>query len=167
MVKMSYAEQLKHPNWQRKRLDKLNEQNWTCESCDSTEDTLHVHHKEYKKGRMAWEYSLEELEVLCKDCHQEHHEHAEIRQAAISAIMAEHEWEFNSLVIAMSARLQSDEITSIWIDPIAFFIGENLLDALQYLDIAGARNLQEFIKKEIEESKKRRESFKENRPWLE
>lgn len=78
MGKMSYAEQLKHPNWQRKRLEMLDAAGWTCDRCDAADVTLHVHHKSYFKGRMAWEYSGEELQVLCEDCHSLEHKKREL-----------------------------------------------------------------------------------------
>lgn len=71
---MTYSEQLKHPNWQRRRLERLSDANFTCESCADTQKTLHVHHRRYLKGRMAWEYDDEDLCVLCEDCHEEEHE---------------------------------------------------------------------------------------------
>jgi hypothetical protein len=73
MKKMTYAEQLKHPNWQRKRLQMLEAAKWICTCCEATDKTLHVHHKKYVKGRMAWEYDASELEVLCEDCHEAEH----------------------------------------------------------------------------------------------
>lgn len=70
---MSYAEQLKHPFWQRKRLEILQRSDFSCESCGDTEKTLSVHHKRYIKGRMAREYDGSELDALCVDCHQREH----------------------------------------------------------------------------------------------
>ncbi len=73
MMKMAYRDQLLHPNWQRKRLEMLEAAGWECASCGGAERTLHVHHKRYVKGRMAWEYEADELEVLCESCHKEAH----------------------------------------------------------------------------------------------
>jgi hypothetical protein len=73
MAAMTYSQQLKHPNWQRRRLEMLNEANFTCSDCGGDEVTLHVHHKQYFKGRMAWEYSNDELQVLCEVCHEDAH----------------------------------------------------------------------------------------------
>jgi hypothetical protein len=73
MTKMTYGEQLKHPNWQRKRLEVLEHAEFRCQRCMDAESTLHVHHKRYVKGRMAWEYEARELVALCEDCHQEMH----------------------------------------------------------------------------------------------
>lgn len=74
MTKLTYAEQLKHPNWQRKRLEALNAAEFECTNCGNKEKTLHVHHKKYVRGRSAWEYDLHELQVLCEDCHEATHE---------------------------------------------------------------------------------------------
>jgi 5-methylcytosine-specific restriction endonuclease McrA len=67
----SYIDLLKHPLWQRKRLEVLNSKDWTCEACGSVEKCLHVHHKKYVYGRNPWEYELKDLSVLCEDCHAE------------------------------------------------------------------------------------------------
>lgn len=77
MTKLNYADQLKHPNWQRKRLECLNSAGFACSCCGDTESMLHVHHKRYVKGRMAWEYGLDELEVLCGQCHSDGHKYSE------------------------------------------------------------------------------------------
>lgn len=74
MGTMTYGEQLKHPNWQRRRLDMLTKAGWMCQRCCSMEDTLHVHHKGYVKGRMVWEYQDNELLVVCNECHTNEHE---------------------------------------------------------------------------------------------
>jgi hypothetical protein len=73
MAKMTYAEQLRHPHWQKRRLERLEAAMWGCENCGEDKVTLHVHHKHYVKGRMAWEYTDEELSVLCEVCHEQHH----------------------------------------------------------------------------------------------
>lgn len=73
MTKMTYREQLLHPNWQRRRLEMLARAVWMCQRCGDTDKTLHVHHKGYVKGRMAWEYEDQELLVVCDECHAEEH----------------------------------------------------------------------------------------------
>lgn len=74
MNKMTYREQLLHPNWQRKRLEILQRDDFACQLCYDKESTLHVHHKQYGKGRMAWEYPADELVTLCEECHDIMHE---------------------------------------------------------------------------------------------
>jgi hypothetical protein len=77
---LSYYAQLKHPKWQRKRLEVLELAGFRCAACQDAESTLHVHHKRYMKGRMAWEYESAELVALCEACHAAEHEDAEIRK---------------------------------------------------------------------------------------
>lgn len=74
MTKMTYREQLLHPNWQRKRLEILARDDFACKLCCDKDSTLHVHHKQYAKGRMAWEYPNDELVTLCEECHDTMHE---------------------------------------------------------------------------------------------
>jgi hypothetical protein len=77
---------LKHPNWQRKRLEVLESAGFQCELCEEKEKTLHVHHKRYVKGREIWEYTRQELACLCEDCHAEHHElHGLLEEVLASA----------------------------------------------------------------------------------
>lgn len=78
MTKMTYGEQLKHPNWQRKRLKVLEAAGFSCSACRDKDSTLHVHHKRYIKGRLAWEYEDEELLALCESCHAEEHSASEL-----------------------------------------------------------------------------------------
>lgn len=73
MSKKSYTELLKHPKWQKKRLEVLERESFRCEKCDTQDITLHVHHGHYEKGRAPWEYSTETLHCLCENCHSERH----------------------------------------------------------------------------------------------
>lgn len=81
---LNYYAQLKHPNWQRKRLLMLEAAGWSCTQCESKENTLHVHHKRYVKGRMAWEYEDRELSVLCDQCHTDEHALKDILEQMLS-----------------------------------------------------------------------------------
>jgi hypothetical protein len=69
-----YSELLKHPKWQRKRLDILERENFTCQECGAKDKTLHVHHGYYRRGKMPWEYPDESLSCLCDDCHSRRHQ---------------------------------------------------------------------------------------------
>jgi 5-methylcytosine-specific restriction endonuclease McrA len=82
MAKKSYAELLKDPRWQRRRLEILERGDFSCELCEATDRTLHVHHKLYRKGAMPWEYADHELRALCEDCHSQlHHLRARLDEA--------------------------------------------------------------------------------------
>ena len=65
---MNYSEKLKHPKWQKKRLEILNRDNFTCKLCGDSETELHVHHLKYT-GSNPENAPNEDLETLCKDCH--------------------------------------------------------------------------------------------------
>ena len=69
----AYAEKLKDPRWQKKRLEVLSRDDWACVHCGETRLTLHVHHLKYTKGE-PWDISSEYLETLCKDCHNLTHQ---------------------------------------------------------------------------------------------
>lgn len=65
---MTYSEKLKSPKWQKKRLEILNRDNFTCQMCADKETELHVHHLKYNGE--PYEVSNEELQTLCKHCHE-------------------------------------------------------------------------------------------------
>lgn len=67
----TYSEKLKDPRWQRRRLEILNRDEFTCQKCGDKENTLHVHHRWYKFGKEPWEYPDEILITLCHNCHEE------------------------------------------------------------------------------------------------
>lgn len=68
---MTYAEKLKDPRWQRKRLELLNAANWTCVECGTKTESLHVHHGYYQRKTDPWDYPNDKLRVLCESCHSE------------------------------------------------------------------------------------------------
>jgi ribosomal protein L37AE/L43A len=66
----TYAEKLLDPKWQKKRLEILQRDNFTCQGCLDKESTLHVHHKTYIKGREPWDYDNYNFITLCETCHE-------------------------------------------------------------------------------------------------
>lgn len=64
---MFYSQKLKDPRWQRRRLEILTRDGFTCQYCFDTTTELHVHHKEYNGH--PWEALDEDLVTLCKHCH--------------------------------------------------------------------------------------------------
>ena len=66
---MLYAEKLKDPRWQRRRLEVLERDNFTCELCGATHKTLHVHHGYYANDMDPWDYAMSSLHCVCEDCH--------------------------------------------------------------------------------------------------
>jgi hypothetical protein len=72
-----WSEHYRHPNWQRKRLEILERDEYTCVNCgysgspDEETLSLSVHHKYYEYGKKPWEYPDEAYETLCEKCHEE------------------------------------------------------------------------------------------------
>lgn len=67
---MTYSEKLRDPRWQKRRLDILNRDAWTCRECQRKDRPLHVHHCYYISGRDPWEYEDSVFLTLCEECHE-------------------------------------------------------------------------------------------------
>lgn len=67
----TYKEQLLNPRWQKKRLEIMKRDKFSCKICKDQETTLHIHHKIYKNNLSPWEYENSELVTLCEHCHLE------------------------------------------------------------------------------------------------
>ena len=65
---MKYKEMLRDPRWQRKRLEILQRDEWSCNRCGDSESELHVHHKSY--AGTPWGVADDELETVCSNCHR-------------------------------------------------------------------------------------------------
>ena len=74
---MNYKEQLADPRWQKKRLQILERDKFTCQICHDAETQLQVHHIKYDPTfkSLAWEYPPHNYKTLCKDCHKALTEH--------------------------------------------------------------------------------------------
>lgn len=70
---MDYKEQIKSPRWQKRRLEIMQNDNFTCQLCGDTDSMLNVHHLSYHKDRNIWEYEDWELITLCENRHTEEH----------------------------------------------------------------------------------------------
>lgn len=70
---MTYQEQLKHPMWQKRRLEILALYGFECSECGDKETQLHVHHKYYEKSKKVWEYPDSAYTCLCSNCHSLEH----------------------------------------------------------------------------------------------
>lgn len=65
----TYSELLKDPRWQKKRLEIMQRDNFTCQLCFSSTKTLHVHHLEYENSH-PWDTPDVNLITLCEECHK-------------------------------------------------------------------------------------------------
>lgn len=68
---MTYAEKLRDPRWQKKRLQVFERDDFTCQGCADKERTLTVHHCYYQPKTQPWEYRDDSLVTLCDSCHNE------------------------------------------------------------------------------------------------
>jgi len=66
---MSYADKLRDPRWQKKRLLILQRDRFECRDCRNSHRELQVHHCFYSKCE-PWEIADEMLLTLCVDCHE-------------------------------------------------------------------------------------------------
>ncbi len=68
-MKMTYADKLKDPRWQKKRLEIFERDNFQCQDCGSQSKVLHVHHGYYSPRKQPWETPDKLLVTVCEDCH--------------------------------------------------------------------------------------------------
>jgi 5-methylcytosine-specific restriction endonuclease McrA len=90
---MTYSEKLKDPRWQKKRLEILSRDNWTCIDCSDSKKTLTVHHCRYSGE--PWEIENNFLMTLCMDCHESRQSEegdAKLMVAQISSMMDANEF---------------------------------------------------------------------------
>lgn len=66
-MRKTYSEKLLDPRWQKRRLEILQRDNFTCQSCGSTTKTLHIHHRKY--GKNPWVVKDNQLITYCDNCH--------------------------------------------------------------------------------------------------
>lgn len=100
MSKTSYAEKLKDPRWQKKRLEIFERDGWRCRNCQDTTTTLHIHHLRYIPGKEPWDYDERLLVTLCESCHELEKE-------------ARREYEYNLLDILKDQGFLADSIYAI------------------------------------------------------
>lgn len=99
----AYLEKLKDPRWQKKRLEILQRDEWTCKICFDGESTLHVHHRYYTYGADPWDYPNEALVTLCHACHEGEGEESDAPKLLIRALA--HKGVFNSQIINLALAI--------------------------------------------------------------
>ena len=71
---MSYAEKLRDPRWQKKRLEVMERDGWGCVNCGAASKSLNVHHKHEDYRIEPWDHENETMVTLCDTCHERLHE---------------------------------------------------------------------------------------------
>ena len=137
---MEWKDQYKHPLWQKKRLEAMEDAEFVCQRCFDGDSTLHVHHRQYFKGRKIWEYEKNELEVLCEPCHEEAHAEIDHLKEIMAAIPTSCIGEITGLIrgfASMStgpiveAKISKDD----WLGEFSFFCGQVAGASLNSLSI--------------------------------
>jgi hypothetical protein len=70
MDSQKYAEKLRDPRWQRRRLEIFQRDNWACQLCGHTKLELHVHHL-YRTTEDPWDEPDLNLLTVCQLCHEQ------------------------------------------------------------------------------------------------
>ena len=101
---MTYAEKLRDPRWQRKRLEVMQRDNFACQQCGAVNSTLNVHHWKYSKE--PWDANLADLETLCECCHGA----IEKQKKSITELMRSSNYRLGiSRMIDFFERIESDD----------------------------------------------------------
>lgn len=66
----TYSELLQTPEWDEKRKEILQRDNYTCQECGIKDVILQVHHHYYHYGLLPWEYEDSVYITLCVPCHE-------------------------------------------------------------------------------------------------
>lgn len=106
---MTYSEKLRDPRWQKKRLEILSRDKFTCQICEDNETTLHVHHRVYIKGKEPWGYPDWCLVTLCSNCHNDETEMGKGVYSGLEYALAENGF-FNSDVCDLSIAFHENKI---------------------------------------------------------
>lgn len=84
---MTYAEKLRDPRWQKKRLQILERDEFKCRDCGDETNTLHVHHCHYI-GSDPWHTPNALLLTVCGDCHTRRQELEADCKTALAYLLA-------------------------------------------------------------------------------
>lgn len=105
----TYVEKLRDPRWQKKRLQVLNRDNWTCQNCGNREETLNVHHFSYTYGKDPWDYLMENFLTLCESCHEAEGEERKHHVSMIIKTLEMHHYLTDDL-LALFVTLNTGEV---------------------------------------------------------
>jgi hypothetical protein len=111
MARATYSEKLRDPRWQKKRLEIMQRDNFTCQRCQSTADTLAVHHLSYERGKAPWDYPNEVLVTLCEHCHTYEREQRPLTEKALLLVLSDF------MVDDLEALSEAMSLGAVAIDP--------------------------------------------------
>lgn len=74
-IMSKWSSAFRDSRWQKKRLEIMQRDEFTCQSCSKKEGAvLNVHHVYYEKNKAPWEYDNDMLITWCEECHERRHE---------------------------------------------------------------------------------------------
>ncbi len=106
--KSAYAKKLLDPRWQKRRLEIMGRDEFTCQMCGDSESTLMVHHRYYIWGREPWDYSEEMLVTLCGECHESEHDNKDASDDLVKILRCS--GFFNGVISEMSEAFSKHAI---------------------------------------------------------
>lgn len=86
MTKQEWFALFKHPEWQKKRLQILDRDDFACVRCGDDQQMLHVHHTFYwdKEDEVPpWDYDNYTLITLCESCHKDEHKELDVAKRSL------------------------------------------------------------------------------------
>jgi hypothetical protein len=101
---VNYSGRLKDPRWQRKRLEILERDCWSCQECGDTKKTLNVHHLKYERRKSPWDIESKFLVTLCDVCHEAETVSCREELDALVSLLKEHAFtgtEYSDVVTAL------------------------------------------------------------------
>lgn len=141
-----YSEKLRDPRWQKKRLEIMERDTFSCQRCGDTKSTLNVHHLWYEPKTEPWDYNEECFITLCEDCHTEETECRKNEESVLLDTVRRARFlagDVNAIAYAfaiMQSRRPSDTTAAI----IAWaFENFQLLDEMYFKSLADARKERE------------------------
>lgn len=142
-----YSEKRKDPRWQKKRLEVMNRDEFTCQVCFGKETTLNVHHRWYERGKDPWDYPDECFLTLCECCHEVETADRESMESALLSTLKRHFLcdGLNSLAHGF-ARMRMPHVSDYVASAIADTLGnEELMHALmeRYAEFVRERSRRE------------------------
>lgn len=64
----TYSEKLRSPKWQKRRLEIMSRDQFTCKYCKDIHTSLNVHHHKYNGA--PWQAKDDDLETVCEHYHK-------------------------------------------------------------------------------------------------
>jgi hypothetical protein len=117
----TYTEKLKDPRWQKKRLEILERDGFTCKLCGNTKETLNVHHWEYVKGE-PWDAPDYLLATLCTTCHEGEKDRKKLEIGLIDQLRASGFSSRNLFLLAEALSLDPADVNAPTVVDLIFWI---------------------------------------------